>query len=697
VYTYDNGTCSGSVNSSLTVNALPTITTSAIATVVCQSTAAQNTSLAYSTTTGTPTTYSISWSGSPTNSFVAVTDALLPTSLITIAVPANTSATIFTGMLMVKNDNGCVSAGTPFTVTVDALPSSPTITAGGATTFCSGGSVVLNGTTTNIGNALDFDGSNDYAQAPIDIWFTGNYTIETWIYPRTFSSWARVIDFGKAAGMSNVLLAYTEGTSGKPSLVNFNNQSNTGSLTSSTLLELNKWSHLAVSFNGTTANMYINGVLVATGPMSAPDYTTREISLIGKSNWPDPTANAIFDELRIWNVARSQAEIQAAMNKELVGTESNNFNQGTIGGTNTGVTTLTDKTINGKNATLNNFALTGTTSNWVEGCPSLPLLTPLLWSNGVTAPSITVTSSGSYTAQSINANGCQSAASAATVVTVSPSLTASVDIVSNNAAFPNPLTFTATPANGGSAPVYQWYDGSTPVGTNSSTYTTQTLTMAQTLNISVVMTSNATPCLTGSPATSNTLTINTPLPILPVTGLKLNGYATATANLLNWYAYNEREMNDYTIERSLDGLIFNTIGNQPATVSANGNNSYNYTDNHPLNGLNYYRIKGNSNNGQIQFSNIITIKFGSKQPTLLVAPNPVEYHLLSLKVVQLKKGVYTLKISDVLGRLISKRLLLYDGVNGTIKTSLPQTIKAGVYYVKLIGEGSAFTEKFIIQ
>jgi hypothetical protein len=196
----------------------------------------------------------------------------------------------------------------------------------------------------------------------------------------------------------------------------------------------------------------------------------------------------------------------------------------------------------------------------------------------------------------------------------------------------------------------------------------------------------------------NELTVSVNVaPILPVTGLKLNGYATATANLLNWNVFNEREMNDYTIERSLDGLHFNTIGNQPAIVSASGNNSYNYTDNNPLNGLNYYRIKGNSNNGQIQFSNIITIRFGSKQPTLLVAPNPVEYHLLSLKVVQLKKGVYTLQISDAIGRLVSKRLLFYDGVSGTIKTSLPQTIKSGVYYVKLIGEGSEFTENFIIQ
>ena len=340
---------------------------------------------------------------------------------------------------------------------------------------------------------------------------------------------------------------------------------------------------------------------------------------------------------------------------------------------------------------------TGAITRWESSTSSTFASAVTSIANTTTSLTATNLSATTYYRAVVTSGACAAAYSTTATVTVSPSLTASVCIVSNNAAFPNPLTFTATPANGGSAPVYQWYDGSTPVSTNSSTYTTPTLTMGQTLNIYVVMTSNATPCLNGSPATSNTLTINTPLPILPVTGLKLNGYTTATANLLNWYAYNEREMNDYTIERSLDGLYFNTIGNQPAIVSANGNNSYNYTDNNPLNGLNYYRIKGNSNNGQIQFSNIITIKFGSKQPTLLVAPNPVEYHLLNLKVAQLKKGVYTLKISDVLGRLISKRLLLYDGVSGTIKTSLPQTIKAGVYYVKLIGEGSEFTEKFIIQ
>ncbi|TAG01231.1 MAG: choice-of-anchor D domain-containing protein, partial [Cytophagia bacterium] len=63
------------------------------------------------------------------------------------------------------------------------------------------------------------------------------------------------------------------------------------------------------------------------------------------------------------------------MNTELAGTETGlvsyyKFNQGTAGGTNTGLNTLID-VVGCNNGTLTNFALTGTSSNWVAGKPSL--------------------------------------------------------------------------------------------------------------------------------------------------------------------------------------------------------------------------------------------------------------------------------------------------------------------------------------
>jgi len=45
-----------------------------------------------------------------------------------------------------------------------------------------------------------------------------DFTIESWVYPRSFESWSRILDFGNGAGVDNVYFALTEGTSGRPRL-----------------------------------------------------------------------------------------------------------------------------------------------------------------------------------------------------------------------------------------------------------------------------------------------------------------------------------------------------------------------------------------------------------------------------------------------------------------------------------------------
>ena len=122
-----------------------------------------------------------------------------------------------------------------------------------------------------------------------------------------------------------------------------------------------------------------------------------------------------------------------------------------------------------------------------------------------TTPAISTTTT--YYVEATN-GGCTSSPRTPVVATVNSDATVSVSIsasTGNSICSGTSVTFTATATNGGATPTYQWKLGSTTVGTNSSTYTTSTLTNGNV--ITCVMTSSISGCIIGSPATSNSITM----------------------------------------------------------------------------------------------------------------------------------------------------------------------------------------------
>ena len=104
---------------------------------------------------------------------------------------------------------------------------------------------------------------------------------------------------------------------------------------------------------------------------------------------------------------------------------------------------------------------------------------------------------------------------------VNPFLPVSVSIStpSNTICAGTPVTFTATPTNGGSPPMYQWRVNGVNFGasTSSNTFTTTTLQNGHTVSVSV--TSNISPCASGSPSPSNIIPITVnPIPSAPTGG-----------------------------------------------------------------------------------------------------------------------------------------------------------------------------------
>jgi hypothetical protein len=154
----------------------------------------------------------------------------------------------------------------------------------------------------------------------------------------------------------------------------------------------------------------------------------------------------------------------------------------------------------------------GSTFQWQEdsGSGFSNITNGGVYSNATTATlNLTSVTTGmsTYTYRCIISNSCGSITSSVVTLTVSSSVTPSVSIASSDAdntiCAGTSVTFSATPTNGGTTPAYQWKLNGANVGTNSTTYTTTTLTNGD--EVTCVLTSNAT-CAVPTSATSAGIT-----------------------------------------------------------------------------------------------------------------------------------------------------------------------------------------------
>lgn len=143
---------------------------------------------------------------------------------------------------------------------------------------------------------------------------TGAFTFEAWV---AMTNSASSEDCRSIAG-KNYQQAWWVGLctiTGKPTLRSY--LKGGASARHGGQIEPGRWTHIAVVFNGTKRLHYINGELAAqfdeTGPLSSSGSDMR----IGSDvSWEHSPTGAI-DEVRLWNVARNQAQIRSGMSQPI--------------------------------------------------------------------------------------------------------------------------------------------------------------------------------------------------------------------------------------------------------------------------------------------------------------------------------------------------------------------------------------------
>ncbi len=164
-------------------------------------------------------------------------------------------------------------------------------------------------TTGIIGNALSFDGVDDYVDAGSGAstnFVTDDFTIELWI-KTTYSANQTLVQRGAKQVRGYTLMAdpyvhLLTHQAGTYTYVRSRHTANTG-----------EWQHWVAVKVGTTAKLYLNGVedlpyTSLSDPMNNPVSAPSDSLKIGSGSWG--YANGLIDEVRIYNQALSAFEIQ---------------------------------------------------------------------------------------------------------------------------------------------------------------------------------------------------------------------------------------------------------------------------------------------------------------------------------------------------------------------------------------------------
>ena len=144
----------------------------------------------------------------------------------------------------------------------------------------------------------------------------------------------------------------------------------------------------------------------------------------------------------------------------------------------------------------------------------------------------------------------------------------------------------------------------------------------------------------------------------------------------DWETATEINVSHFNIQRSIDGVIFETIG----TEKSKGASKYSFIDNTNLIGVVYYRLEVVDKNGALSYSEIKQLRI--ENGGLIISPNPASDFLTISGV-----NITAVRICDVSGRVL---------ILGKEKKVDVRRLVSGVYYITINGlDGSRVVRKFV--
>jgi hypothetical protein len=184
----------------------------------------------------------------------------------------------------------------------------------------------------------------------------------------------------------------------------------------------------------------------------------------------------------------------------------------------------------------------------------------------------------------------------------------------------------------------------------------------------------------------------TSVTVSPVLSVKLSSFeggASGCKASLSWVSKSEENSKEYQVQVSRDGTTFITIGTIPAAGNSNVEKPYQYADQTPGNGYNYYRLKMVDVDGKISYSGVVTIKAKCDDRSIRLFPNPVIQKNNLTVVITGYAGTLKGELIDGSGKVIRA----YTMKNGS-NTVLMESMAQANYILRVTDAATGVSESF---
>lgn len=181
---------------------------------------------------------------------------------------------------------------------------------------------------------------------------------------------------------------------------------------------------------------------------------------------------------------------------------------------------------------------------------------------------------------------------------------------------------------------------------------------------------------------SKSVTVSCPL---PVEWLDFDATYNSGKVDLTWSTAKESDNKHFEIQRSSDGVTFETIGKLDTKGNGNSVKEYTFVDAKPLSGGNFYRIVQTDIDGRQSASEQAFVT--ADEVVISVSPNP-SFSQFDIYASGISSA--SISITDMLGKVVYETEL----ENMTTK-SIGEDLSGGTYILKVMTAGSLYTEKLI--